>query len=144
VKIMAYNVLIVDDSSATRSAIKKVIKMSGFDVGEYFEAGNGREALAVLENNWADVILSDINMPIMDGLSFFKEILKDTVMASIPVIFVTTEGRGEGIKKTRQMGAKGYITKPFRPEEIRKVLVEVLGEPHGDRRDTSDLEGSDF
>ena len=141
---MAYNVLIVDDSSATRSAIKKVIKMSGFDVGEYFEADNGRDALSVLEKNWADVILSDINMPIMDGISFFKEVLKDAIMSSIPVIFVTTEGRGEGIKKTRKMGARGYITKPFKPEEIRKVLVEVLGEPHEDRKDASDLEGSDF
>jgi two-component system chemotaxis response regulator CheY len=141
---MAYNVLIVDDSSATRSAIKKVIQMSGFDVGEYFEAGNGRDALSVLEKNWADVILSDINMPIMDGISFFKEVLKDAIMSSIPFIFVTTEGRGEGIEKTRKMGAKGYITKPFKPEEIRKVLVEVLGEPHGEREDTSNLEGSDF
>ena len=141
---MAYNVLIVDDSSTTRSAIKKVIKMSGFDVGEYFEAGNGKDALSVLEKNWADVILSDINMPIMDGISFFKEVLKDSIMSTIPFIFVTTEGRGEGIKKTRQMGAKGYITKPFKPEEIRNILVEVLGEPDGDRENTSDLEGSDF
>lgn len=141
---MAYNVLIVDDSSAIRSAVKKVIQISGFDVGEYFEAANGKEALSVLDNNWADVILTDIHMPVMDGISFFKEVLKDPLMSSIPVIFVTTEGREEGIEETCKMGAKGYITKPFKPEEIRKVLIEVLGEPHGEREDTQNLEGSDF
>jgi two-component system chemotaxis response regulator CheY len=68
---MAYNVLIVDDSSSIRSAVKKVIEISGFDVGEYFEAANGKDALSVLEENWADVILTDIHMPVMDGISFF-------------------------------------------------------------------------
>ncbi|MFH1674162.1 MAG: response regulator [Pseudomonadota bacterium] len=141
---MAYNVLIVDDSSSIRSAVKKVIEISGFDVGKYFEAANGKDALSVLEENWADVILTDIHMPVMDGISFFKEVSKDPLLSSIPVIFVTTEGREEGIEESFKMGAKGYIKKPFKPEEIRRILVEVLGEPDGTREDTPSLEGSDF
>ncbi len=141
---MAYNVLIVDDSPSIRLVVKKVILMSGFDVGEYFEAANGKDALSVLEKNWADIILTDIHMPVMDGISFFKEVLKHPIMSSIPVIFITTEGRDEGIEETRKMGARGYITKPFKPEEIRKVMVEILGEPYGEGEDAPNLEGSDF
>ena len=78
---MAFNVLIVDDSSSMRSVIKKTLEISGFDIGQIFEAGNGREALDVLDKEWADIILTDIHMPDMDGLSFLKELQKDDVIS---------------------------------------------------------------
>lgn len=76
---MAFNVLIVDDSSSMRAVIKKTIKVSGFNAGEYFEAGDGREALEILSNKWVDLVLSDINMPNMNGLELIAEMKKRTV-----------------------------------------------------------------
>ncbi|MFH1076863.1 MAG: response regulator [Pseudomonadota bacterium] len=140
---MAYNIMIIDDSYATRVAIRKVIQMSGFEVGEFFEAGNGQEALLLLEKKQPDVILTDINMPVMDGVAFFKELLKRPKICATPVIFVTTEGRFDGIAGLKGIGAVGYITKPFKPEGIKKILIDVLGVPDGSAEHT-DFEGSDF
>lgn len=141
---MAFNILIVDDSLAMRSIIKKTIDMSGFDLGEIFEGNNGEEALAILKENWVDVILTDIHMPIMDGVSLMKIQMKDPVLSSIPVVFITTEGREDRIKEIFVMGAKGYIRKPFKPEEIKKLLMEVLGVEDGYQGDVQESEEVDF
>ena len=85
---MAFNVLIVDDSSTMRAVIKKVIKVSGFNVGQFLEAGDGGEALAVLANEWVDVVLSDINMPNMNGLELIGRMHADEMLKSIPVVMV--------------------------------------------------------
>lgn len=141
---MAFNILIVDDSSAMRSIIKKTITMSGFDIGEIFEGDNGEAALAILKDNWVDVILTDIHMPIMDGVSLMKVQMKDPVLSSIPVVFITTEGRADRIKEILVMGAKGYIRKPFKPEEIKKLLMEVLGVQNGNQEDMQESGECDF
>ena len=141
---MAFNVLIVDDSSSMRSVIKKTLEMSGFDVGRFFEAGNGREALAVLEKEWADIILTDLHMPEMDGFTFLKTLQKEEVFSSTPVIVVTTEGREERIEELFGMGAKACIKKPFRPEEIKQTLMEVLNTDEQAMEAKEDLEGCDF
>lgn len=141
---MAFNILIVDDSSAMRSIIKKTIAMSGFDIGEIFEGDNGEAALAILKDNWVDVILTDIHMPIMDGVSLMKVQMKDPVLSSIPVVFITTEGRADRIKEILVMGAKGYIRKPFKPEEIKKLLMEVLGVQNGNQEDMQESGECDF
>jgi len=124
---MAFNVLIVDDSSTMRGVIKKSIEMSGFDLGQIFEAGNGQEALAMLEKEWADVILSDVRMPEMDGYAFLKALLEQNLASRAPVVMVTTEGREERIDELMGLGAKACIKKPFKPEQIKKTLMEVLG-----------------
>ncbi len=141
---MAFNILIVDDSSAMRSIIKKTITMSGFDIGEIFEGENGEEALAILKDNWVDVILTDIHMPIMDGVSLMKVQMKDPVLSSIPAVFITTEGREDRVKEILVMGAKGYIRKPFKPEEIKKLLMEVLGVQNGNQEDMQESGECDF
>ena len=141
---MAFNVLIVDDSSSMRSVIKKTLQMSGFDVGRFFEAGNGGEALAVLEKEWADIILTDLHMPQMDGLAFLKTLRKEEILSSTPVIVVTTEGREERIKELLGMGAKACIKKPFRPEEIKQTLMEILGRDEQVLEDKENFEGCDF
>ncbi|MFH2045459.1 MAG: response regulator [Pseudomonadota bacterium] len=140
---MAFNVLIVDDSSSMRAVIKKVIKVSGFNVGNYFEAGDGMEALKVLETDWIDIVLSDINMPNMDGLSFLSEIKKNELFNSIPVVMITTEGSEETIQESMKLGASGYIKKPFSPADIKNTLSGLLGEEVSDVRgnDESDEEG---
>lgn len=141
---MAFNVLIVDDSSSMRSVIKKTLVISGFDIGQIFEAGNGREALDVLDKQWADIILTDIHMPDMDGLSFLKELQKDEVVATTRVVVVTTDSREDRIEELKELGVNAWIKKPFRPEEIKKVLLDVLDMDEQTTKGKVDLDGADF
>ena len=142
---MAFNVLIVDDSSSMRAVIKRTIKLSGFDVGEYFEAGDGREALDLLSNKWVDLVLSDINMPNMSGLELVAEMKKSELLSSIPVIMVTTEGSEKKIQESINLGASKYIKKPFFPEDIKKALRSLIGEEVRDvRGDDESDEAGDF
>lgn len=124
---MAYNILLVDDSMSMRAIVKKVITMSGFDIGEIAEAGNGVEALARLEDFWADLVISDIHMPEMDGVELLKKLKSDPMTESLPVVMITTESRDEIVDSAMSLGAAGYIKKPFRPEDIKALLSEILG-----------------
>jgi len=124
---MAFNMLIVDDSDVMRKVVRRVITLSGIDVGSVYEADNGESALKVLDENWVDVVLSDINMPVMDGVELLKKIKSTDILSDIPVIMVTTEGRSARIEELREIGASGYITKPFKPEDLRAVMCEALG-----------------
>ena len=138
---MAYNVLIVDDSRAMRSVLRKVLGASGFPVGECREAGNGAEALEVLRTSWIDVVVSDIHMPVLDGYGLFRAMRETPALRDLPVVFVTTEASEERLAELMALGARGYLRKPFRPEEFRSVLGAVLGEPDGMAQST---EGCDF
>jgi len=124
---MAFNFLIVDDSPVMRKVIIKTVRLSGVDIGDMYEAGNGIEGLEEARNNWVDLILTDINMPEMDGIAFIKKLKEDEVLKSIPVIVISTEGRDEVVKEAMAYGANDYITKPFRPEEIGNNVLKVLG-----------------
>ncbi len=127
---MSFNLLIVDDSSSMRSIIRKTVLMSGFDLGECLECSNGEEALALLKDSWVDVILSDVHMPVMDGLTFLKRLKEDQLLQTIPVVIITTEGREQKLQEAMEIGARSYIRKPFTPEQIRSTLTEVLGVAH--------------
>lgn len=124
---MSFNVLIVDDSNAMRSVIRKVIQLSGFRMDNCYEAGNGKQALGVLSSEWVDVILSDIHMPEMDGFELLKEVHQHDVFKNIPVIMISTEGSLERVNEAYALGAKGFIKKPFLPEELKRILHEVIG-----------------
>lgn len=124
---MAFNILIVDDSPVMRKVIKKTVMLSGIDLGEILEAGNGLEGLDQVKNNWVDLILSDINMPEMNGIDFISALKKDEIMKSIPVIVISTEGRDGVVQQALDLGAVHYITKPFRPEDIGRDVLNVLG-----------------
>jgi two-component system chemotaxis response regulator CheY len=124
---MAFNILIVDDSPIMRQVIKKTVLLSGIDIGEILEAGHGQEGLDQAKNNWVDLILTDINMPTMDGITFIKELKSDEDLKSIPVIVISTEGRDDVVQKALELGASHYITKPFRPEDIGRDVLNVLG-----------------
>ena len=142
---MALNVLIVDDSSVMRSVLKKTVQMCGFNIGELLEAGDGVEALEVLKQNWVDLVLTDYNMPRMDGLQLIEEMKKDEVLARIPVVVVTTEGSEKKVKTFLEKGASGYLQKPFTPEQLRIKLNRVMGEPdEEDGRIEESDEGLDF
>ncbi|RLA80232.1 MAG: response regulator [Deltaproteobacteria bacterium] len=131
---MSFNVLVVDDSPPMRQVMKKVIQISGFDVGELLEAGNGKEALKVLSSHWVDVILLDIHMPEMDGIEMLRRLSEEDLWKRIPVIVVTTEGREQVIEEAKRLGAKGYVKKPFNPEQIKEILMSVMGQEY--ERDT--------
>lgn len=139
---MAYNVLIVDDSVTMRALIRKVLVISGFDIGQYFEGSNGLEALGILENNWVDIILSDLHMPEMDGEALIRALKKHHLWRNIPIVLITTEARPEIINIYMQMGVKDYIQKPFRPEVIRQKLTGILGEAIAP--DAGETESCDF
>ncbi len=142
---MAFNVLVVDDSLPMRSFIKKTIKASGFDVGQFFEADNGQNALEILRKEWLDIVLTDYNMPEMNGLELITEMQKEDLLKVIPVVMVTTEGSQQRIEEFVEKGAMAYIKKPFYPEEIRQKLNKIMGEPeHGDQTFDNDDENLDF
>jgi len=140
---MVLNILIVDDSEVMRKVIRRIMSLSGFELGIVMEAEHGEEALSVLSDNWIDVVISDINMPVMNGIELLKKMKETESMSSTPVIVVSTEGRSERIEEIMNLGAAGFITKPFNPEDIRSVICEALGvEADGDYSEES--EDSDF
>jgi two-component system chemotaxis response regulator CheY len=124
---MAFNLLIVDDSPAMRSFIRRVLDISGFTVGDCAEASNGEEALELLRRQWIDVILTDINMPRMDGEEFLRRLEQDESLRSIPVLVVSTDRTETRVHRMMEMGARGYVKKPFAAETLRDELEHVLG-----------------
>jgi two-component system chemotaxis response regulator CheY len=127
---MAYNVLIVDDSPAMRSFVRRVLDLSGLGIGACLQAGNGQEALNVLREEWVDVVLTDINMPTMDGEQLVQRLKDDDALRSIPVVVVSTDRTEGRVRQMLTLGAKGYVAKPFLPETLREELEKVLGVDH--------------
>jgi two-component system, chemotaxis family, chemotaxis protein CheY len=126
---MAYRVLIVDDSPAMRTFVRRVIDMSGFELSDCFEASNGVEALDLLRTEWVDAILTDINMPGMDGQEFLRRLSEDELLRSIPAIVISTDSTSHRMASMASLGARGYVTKPFLPETLRGELERTLGVP---------------
>ncbi len=124
---MSHCVLIVDDSPAMRAFIRRVIQLSGFPVDEYREAGNGKEALALLAAHPVDVILTDINMPEMNGEELVRRLAADTSRPHIPVVVVSTDSTESRVHRLRMLGVDGYLSKPFSPESLREELERALG-----------------
>ena len=139
---MAYNVLIVDDSATMRALVRKVLQISGLELGECFEGANGLEALEILENHWVDLVLSDLHMPEMDGAALVKALRQSQMWQTIPVVLITTEGRQDVLAPFFEAGIQGYIRKPFRPEDIKEQLQNILGEAWVP--DDRELKGCDF
>ena len=125
---MSYNVLIVDDSKSMRKVILKSLALSGFAVGECMEAENGRQALDLLETSWVDLVLCDIHMPVMDGFELIRHLHGSGNYKDLPVVFITTEANETRLAELLELGARAYLRKPFRPEEMRSVLGRVMGE----------------
>ena len=124
---MAYSVLIVDDSPVMRSFIRRVMVLSGFELGDCFEASNGVEALAELREHGVDVILTDINMPQMNGEELLRELEAQGVLRSVPAVVISTDATKDRILRMLALGAEGYMSKPFSPETLREELERVLG-----------------
>jgi two-component system chemotaxis response regulator CheY len=122
--------LIVDDSSVMRKIVERSLRQAGIDLTEVFQAGNGAEALVVLQASAVDLILCDINMPVMDGLEFVKQLSGVPNAKGVPVVMITTEGSEAHVVQAISCGARGYIRKPFTAEQVKEHVVPVLeGKP---------------
>jgi two-component system, chemotaxis family, chemotaxis protein CheY len=127
---MAVRVLIVDDSSVMRKIVERSLRQADIELTQVFEAGNGTEALALLQENQVELILCDINMPVMDGLEFIKQLPGVANAKGVPVIMITTEGSEAHVVQALSCGARGYIRKPFTPEQVKTQVLPVLaGKP---------------
>jgi len=119
--------LIVDDSSVMRKIVERSIRQAGVDLAEVREASNGAEALGVLNTETVDLILCDINMPVMDGIEFIRQLQATECAKGVPVVMITTEGSESHVVQALSLGAKGYIRKPFTPEQVKQHVVPLLG-----------------
>ncbi len=124
---MALNILIVDDSSLTRKAIKRIIDMLGLDVGQILEAENGTEALKILSETKVDLVLADLNMPEMGGIEMIYHMRGNEATKDIPVVVISTESSTTRIEGLLANGAKAYLHKPFTPEKFKEVITQTVG-----------------
>jgi two-component system, chemotaxis family, chemotaxis protein CheY len=109
-----------------RKIVERALRQAGLDIGEVREASNGAEALVEVQKGSLDIILSDINMPVMDGLEFLKSLATMEVAKGVPVVMITTEGSEARIVEALSAGAKGYLRKPFTPDQVKERVSPLL------------------
>ena len=120
---MTASILAVDDSASLRMAIRIALTGAGYTVTE---AGDGVEGLTKATATKFDMIVTDLNMPNMDGLSMIRELRKQPAQAGVPIIFLTTESDPEMKNQAKAAGATGWITKPFKPEQLLAVVSKLV------------------
>jgi two-component system chemotaxis response regulator CheY len=123
---MDSDVLVVDDSAAIRKILTRVLRQTGMAIQTIHEAGDGQEALAVMALHRVDLVLSDINMPKMDGLQLLASLKASPQWQKIPVVMITTEGGETKVAEAVRLGAAGYVRKPFTADQIKEKLVGIL------------------
>lgn len=123
---MSFRALIVDDSPAMRGFVRRVLDASGLELGAVFEAADGVEALDLLAREWVDVILTDINMPRMDGETLVAKLAQSPAHAAVPVIVVSTDSTAARREQFLSRGVRGYLAKPFTPEMLREEIEKVM------------------
>lgn len=122
---MAFNILVVDDSSVMRSLIIQTIKLSSIKSGDIFEASNGEEGLQILKNNWLDLAVIDLNMPKMDGMELLNYIRTDPQNVDLSIIMVTTESHPNRIKLIKNQNTT-FVHKPFTPEHLKEEINSLM------------------
>lgn len=125
-------ILIVDDSPAMRAYIRRTMQLASLPVKSVFEAGNGADALEIVERenrdpNRLDLIFADLNMPVMNGEEFVEKLRADERDAKVPVLIISTDATQKRVLRLRELGAQGYISKPCQPEMIRLKVEQILG-----------------
>jgi two-component system chemotaxis response regulator CheY len=123
---MESDVLIVDDSAAIRKILQRVLRQTGMAIRTIHEAGDGQEAVEVLKCHSVDLVLSDINMPKMDGLQLLASLKGSPGWREIPVVMITTEGGETKVAEAVKLGAAGYVRKPFTADQIKEKLSGIL------------------
>jgi two-component system, chemotaxis family, chemotaxis protein CheY len=120
------DVLIVDDSAAIRKILQRVLRQTDIAVGTVYEAADGAEALETLRKQKVGLVLSDINMPNMDGLEFLTHLRAEPAWQKLPVVMVSTEGTHAKVLEAVERGASGYVRKPFTADQIKEKLIGLL------------------
>jgi two-component system chemotaxis response regulator CheY len=120
------DVLVVDDSAAIRKILQRVLRQTGMAIRAIHEAGDGQEALELLKTQSIDLVLTDINMPKMDGIQLLAAIKASPRWRSIPVVMITTEGGETKVGEAVKLGAAGYVRKPFTADQIKEKLAGIL------------------
>jgi two-component system chemotaxis response regulator CheY len=121
-----HRVLIVDDSPVMRKIVARSIAMSGLPVSEVLQAGNGKDALALLLEQQVDLVFADLNMPEMSGLEMVEKMAGNPALSKVRVVMISTE-RNEGrVNRLRELGVMAYLTKPFRPEQLLAAVAPLL------------------
>lgn len=123
---MESNILVVDDSAAIRKILQRVLRQTGMAIQTIHEAGDGEEALKLLKSNKVDLVLTDINMPKMDGLALLAALKHSPEWANVPVVMITTEGGETKVAEAVKLGAAGYVRKPFTADQIKEKLAGIL------------------
>jgi two-component system chemotaxis response regulator CheY len=123
---MALDVLIVDDSAAIRKILQRVLNQAEVPLGRVYEAGDGVEALDALKAHSVGLILSDINMPNMDGLQLLSAVKAQPAIKDVPFMMITTEGSSTKVMEAVSLGAAGYVRKPFTAEQIKEKLAGLF------------------
>jgi two-component system chemotaxis response regulator CheY len=123
---MDLNVLIVDDSAAIRKILVRVLSQTDLPIKQVHEASDGSEALKIVEANDVSLILSDINMPNVDGLELLTQLRNSPKWKDLSVIMITTEGSQAKVMEAVQLGAKGYVRKPFTADQIKEKVLACL------------------
>jgi two-component system chemotaxis response regulator CheY len=123
---MAIDVLIVDDSAAIRKILQRVLAQTDVPLGKILEAGDGLEAIELLKGNRVNLVLSDINMPNMDGIQLLGEMRAHSVWKTIPVVMITTEGSQQKVLEAVDLGAAGYVRKPFTADQIKEKIIGLI------------------
>ena len=118
--------LIIDDSSVMRKIVERSLRQAGLDLAEVQEASNGAEGLGALKGASVDLILCDINMPVMDGIEFLRQLQSVENGKNIPVVMITTEGSESHVVQALSIGARGYIRKPFTPEQVKQHVIPLV------------------
>jgi len=123
----ALRTLIVDDSSVMRKIVERALRQAGIPLADVIEAANGSQALEILSQQTVDLVLTDINMPVMDGLELVRQLHKVDKARDVPVLMITTEGSESQVVQAIACGARGYVRKPFTPEQIKRQVLSLLG-----------------
>lgn len=123
---MALNILIVDDSETVRKVLVKMLGMTSLELGEIHQAGHGKEALEVLGEHWLDLVLTDINMPVMTGEELIMEMAKDHLLEGLPVVVVSTDGSMSRMNRLLETGIRGYLRKPFTPDSLEVAIRQAM------------------
>src|ERR1035438_8547587 len=119
--------LLVDDSSVMRKIIERSLRQAGLELEKVVEASNGAEALTALHDNVVDLILCDINMPVMDGLEFVRQTATVESAKGVPIVMITTEGSESHVVQALSAGARGYIRQPFTAGQGKELLLSLFG-----------------
>jgi len=122
--VMSKRIMIVDDSATVRQVLQMTLEGAGYDI---LDAVDGQDALAKLEDARLDMVITDLNMPNLDGIGLIRKIRQHAAYRFIPIVMLTTESAEEKKQEGKAAGASGWIVKPFKPEQLLKVVKMVLG-----------------